>query len=234
MNRQSATLRAPPSNGPDDEATAPPIAHPPTARPRALASGNAWRTSAIDAGIIIAAAPPCTNRATTKANRFLSSRRAKINPEQAGLPAGGGSRRVPGLRREEVAVLAGVSTDWYICLEKGHIAGVSEDVLDAVARVLQLDEAEHEHLFNLARAVRPTRSPRRRTQPQLRPSLHRILDSMTGLAAFIRNARLDVLAINPLGKALYAPVFRSRRPRPARTEHCPLRLPGPSCPRLLP
>lgn len=138
---------------------------------------------------------------------FLSSRRAKINPEQVGLPAGGGTRRVPGLRREEVAVLAGVSTDWYIRLEKGHIAGVSEDVLDAVARALQLDEAEREHLFNLARAARPTRSPRRRTQPQLRPSLHRILDAMTGVAAFIRNARLDVLAINPLGKALYAPVF---------------------------
>ena len=138
---------------------------------------------------------------------FLSSRRAKISPEQAGLPAGGGTRRVPGLRREEVAVLAGVSTDWYIRLEKGHIAGVSEDVLDAVARALQLDEAEREHLFNLARAARPMRTPRRRSQPQLRPSLTRILDSMTGVAAFIRNARLDVLAINPLGKALYAPVF---------------------------
>lgn len=138
---------------------------------------------------------------------FLSSRRAKISPEQAGLPAGGSTRRVPGLRREEVAVLAGVSTDWYIRLEKGHIAGVSEDVLDAVARALQLDEAEREHLFNLARAARPMRTPRRRSQPQLRPSLTRILDSMTGVAAFIRNARLDVLAINPLGKALYAPVF---------------------------
>lgn len=138
---------------------------------------------------------------------FLSSRRAKISPEQAGLPAGGGTRRVPGLRREEVAVLAGVSTDWYIRLEKGHIAGVSEDVLDAVARALQLDEAEREHLFNLARAARPMRTPRRRSQPQLRPSLTRILDSMTGVAAFIRNARLDILAINPLGKALYAPVF---------------------------
>jgi transcriptional regulator with XRE-family HTH domain len=75
---------------------------------------------------------------------FLATRRAKISPAQVGLPAGG-ARRVPGLRREEVAVLAGVSTEWYVCLEKGHISGVSDDVLDAVARALQLDEAERLH-----------------------------------------------------------------------------------------
>ena len=90
---------------------------------------------------------------------FLASRRARITPEQAGLLPGGGRRRVPGLRREEVAVLAGVSTDWYTRLEKGHIAGVSEDVLEAVARALQLDEAERTYLFDLARAARPTRAP---------------------------------------------------------------------------
>jgi transcriptional regulator with XRE-family HTH domain len=100
------------------------------------------------------------NRAEIR--EFLATRRAKITPEQAGLPSGGGRRRVPGLRREEVAVLAGVSTRWYVRLEKGHIAGVSDDVLDAVARALQLDEAERNHLFNLARAAKPGRAPARR------------------------------------------------------------------------
>ena len=81
--------------------------------------------------------------------QFLAGRRAKVTPGQVGLPTGGGRRRVPGLRREEVAMLAGVSTDWYIRLEKGHITGVSAEVLDAVARALQLDEADRNYLFNL-------------------------------------------------------------------------------------
>jgi hypothetical protein len=114
---------------------------------------------------------------------------------------------VPGLRREEVAVLAGVSTDWYVRLEKGHISGVSVDVLDAVARALRLDEAERAYLFDLARAARLTRAPRRRTRNDVRPSLRRIVDSMVSAPAFVRNGRLDVLAINALGRALYAPVF---------------------------
>jgi len=114
---------------------------------------------------------------------------------------------VPGLRREEVAVLAGVSTEWYVRLEKGHISGVSAEVLDAVARALQLDEAERLHLSDLARAAKPSRSPRRRTQQTVRPSVLRILESMTSTPAFVRNGRLDVLAINPLGRALYSPVF---------------------------
>ncbi|HEY0817097.1 MAG TPA: helix-turn-helix transcriptional regulator [Pseudonocardia sp.] len=139
--------------------------------------------------------------------QFLASRRAKVTPDQVGLPAGGGKRRVPGLRREEVAVLAGVSTDWYVRLEKGHIAGVSLDVLDAVARALRLDEAERAHLFDLARAARPTRAPRRRAKSQVRPSIARIVDSMLTTPAFVRNGRLDVLAINDLGRALYAPMF---------------------------
>lgn len=138
---------------------------------------------------------------------FLATRRAKITPEQVGLPRGGGRRRVPGLRREEVAVLAGVSTDWYVRLEKGHITGVSYEVLDAVARALQLDEAERTHLFNLARAAKPAKAPRRRSKPEIRPSVQRILDSMTTTAAFVRNGRLDIVAANPLGRALYAPVF---------------------------
>jgi transcriptional regulator with XRE-family HTH domain len=145
------------------------------------------------------------NRAEIR--EFLTTRRAKITPVQAGLQAGGGRRRVPGLRREEVAVLAGVSTEWYVRLEKGHISGVSHEVLGAVARALQLDEAERLHLFDLARAARPSRSPRRRTRQAVRPSVLRILESMAGTPAFIRNGRLDVLAVNPLGRALYSPVF---------------------------
>jgi transcriptional regulator with XRE-family HTH domain len=145
------------------------------------------------------------NRAEIR--EFLTTRRAKITPVQAGLQAGGGRRRVPGLRREEVAVLAGVSTEWYVRLEKGHISGVSHEVLAAVARALQLDEAERLHLFDLARAARPSRSPRRRTRQAVRPSVLRILESMAGTPAFIRNGRLDVLAVNPLGRALYSPVF---------------------------
>ncbi len=145
------------------------------------------------------------NRAEIR--EFLTSRRAKVMPEQVGLPAGGGKRRVPGLRREEVAVLAGVSTDWYIKLEKGHINGVSADVLDAVARALQLDEAERAHLFDLARAARPDRTPSRRGRARVRPGVQRILDSMVTTPAFVRNGRLDLLAINALGRALFSPAF---------------------------
>jgi hypothetical protein len=146
------------------------------------------------------------NRAEIR--EFLVTRRAKITPVQAGLQPGGGRRRVPGLRREEVAVLAGVSTEWYVRLEKGHISGVSDEVLGAVASALQLDEAERLHLFDLARGARPSRPPRRRRARQVvRPSVLRMLESMAGTPAFIRNARLDVLAVNPLGRALYSPVF---------------------------
>ncbi len=137
---------------------------------------------------------------------FLATRRARLTPEQVGLPAGG-RRRVPGLRREEVAVLAGVSPDWYIRLEKGHINGVSEDVLNAVSRALQLTDVERQHLHNLARAAKPTRTPPRRVKPQIPPSMQRVLDSMTGTAAFIRTGRLDIVAGNALARALYSPVL---------------------------
>jgi transcriptional regulator with XRE-family HTH domain len=146
---------------------------------------------------------------------FLASRRARITPEQAGLLPGGGRRRVPGLRREEVAVLAGVSTDWYTRLEKGHITGVSEDVLEAVVRALQLDEAERTYLFDLARvAAKPTRTPQRRSKAHIQPRVQWMLDSMTGSAAFVANGRLDILATNTLGWALHSPMFDSPR-RPA-------------------
>lgn len=143
---------------------------------------------------------------------FLATRRAKITPQQAGLPAfGDGNRRVPGLRREEVALLAGVSIDYYARLERGQLAGASGEVLDAVCRALQLDEAERSHLHDLAAAQRrrPPRRAARRAKDTVPASLRRVLDSMTGSPAFIRNGRLDILAINPLGRALYAPLFTS-------------------------
>ncbi|TML15588.1 MAG: helix-turn-helix domain-containing protein [Actinobacteria bacterium] len=139
---------------------------------------------------------------------FLTSRRAKITPEQAGLRTFGGNRRVPGLRREEVALLAGVSVDYYTRLERGNAAGVSETVLEALARALQLDEAERAHLFDLARAAHPTTRTRRRpAQRRIRPSLQRVLDAITAAPALVRNGRLDVLAANPLGHALYSEMF---------------------------
>ncbi len=136
--------------------------------------------------------------------QFLTSRRARIAPEQAGLPAYGGNRRVPGLRREEVALLAGVSVDYYTRLERGNLNGVSETVLDALARALQLDEAERAHLFDLARAANPPpRTRRRPARQRVRPTVQRILDAMSGTPALVRNGRRDILAANRLGYALY-------------------------------
>jgi transcriptional regulator with XRE-family HTH domain len=136
----------------------------------------------------------------SEVREFLVSRRAKITPEQAGLPDYGGKRRVPGLRREEVALLAGVSIDYYVRMERGNLNGVSETVLEALARALQLDEAELAHLFDLARAASAPARPRRRgPQQRVRPSVQRVLDAMTGAAAYVRNGRLDVLA--PTGSA---------------------------------
>jgi transcriptional regulator with XRE-family HTH domain len=146
---------------------------------------------------------------------FLVTRRAKITPRQAGLQFYGGNRRVPGLRREEVAILAGVSADYYARLEKGNLSGVSDSVLEAIAGALQLDEAERIHLFNLARAANttPARAAQRRTPKQIRPAIQLILDGMTDTPAFVRNGRLDILAANTLGLALYSPAFASQ-PRP--------------------
>lgn len=139
---------------------------------------------------------------------FLTSRRAKITPEQAGLPWYGDNRRVPGLRREEVALLAGVSVDYYTRLERGNANGVSESVLAAIARALQLDEAERAHLFDLARATsRTPRTRRRPAQQRVRPSVQCILDAMTEAPAFVRNGRLDILAANRLGYALYSEMY---------------------------
>jgi transcriptional regulator with XRE-family HTH domain len=125
----------------------------------------------------------------------------------AGLSAFGANRRVTGLRREEVALLAGVSVDYYTRLERGNLNGVSASVLEALAGALQLDEAERAHLFDLAHAASATtRSPRQGNQ-RVRPGVQRILDAMTGVPAYVRNGRRDVLAANRLGYALYSEAF---------------------------
>lgn len=155
----------------------------------------------------------------TEIREFLSSRRARITPERAGLPAYGGNRRVKGLRREEVALLAGVSVDYYVRMERGGLTGASDGVLDAVAAALQLDEAERDHLFHLARRSGAPRGPRRRahrTAATVRPALLRVLDAVTDAPAWICNGRYDVLAMNRLAGALYSPVLADTR-RPANT-----------------
>ena len=140
---------------------------------------------------------------------FLATRRAKLSPQQAGVPLYGTRRRVPGLRREEVAQLAGLSTDYYTRIEKGNLRSASESVLEAIARALQLDDAEHAHLLDLARAARDGARPVRRRAPakQVRPSLQHLLDALTGGAAFVVNGRLDVLASNALYRSLMSDVF---------------------------
>ncbi|GIL26241.1 transcriptional regulator [Actinocatenispora comari] len=141
---------------------------------------------------------------------FLISRRERITPEQAGLPAYGGHRRVKGLRREEVALLAGVSVDYYVRMERGNLAGASDSVLDGVANALQLDEAEREHLFALARAAGPATNRRRRpVATTVRPVIQQVLDAISDAPAWVRNARHDILAMNPMARALYSPVLAS-------------------------
>lgn len=138
---------------------------------------------------------------------FLTTRRARITPEAAGLPTYGEQRRVPGLRRTEVAQLAGMSIEYYTRLERGNLAGVSEPVLNSLARALSLDDAEREHLFDLARAASTSaRTPRRTGSRAVRPSIYRILDALTA-PAYLRNRRFDILAANQLCFALYADVL---------------------------
>lgn len=150
------------------------------------------------------------------ASDFLRTRRERLTPELAGLPTWGERRRVKGLRREEVALLAGVSVEYYVRLERGNLAGASDSVLDSVATALQLDDAERAHLHDLSRMAgkRTTfvRSPRR----SVRPQVQWLLDSMKDTAAYVRNARMDVIAANELGRALYAPVFEMPKPNISR------------------
>jgi transcriptional regulator with XRE-family HTH domain len=154
------------------------------------------------------------NRAQVR--EFLISRRERISPAQAGLPAyGGGNRRVKGLRREEVALLAGVSIDYYVRMERGNLTGASEAVLDGIASALRLDEAERAHLFDLARAAQPAPPRQRRSKTSgVTDGIQQVLDAITDAPAWVRNARHDMLAANRLARALYAPVLADPR-RPA-------------------
>ena len=137
---------------------------------------------------------------------FLASRRAKVTPEQAGIPRYGRHRRVSGLRREEVALLANISVEYYTRLERGNGRGVSDEVLESVSRALQLDEAEHAHLLDLVRASGPGQRPRRRasTAQLVRPGIRRIVDAIAEIPAFVNNGRLDLLYLNDLAAALYS------------------------------
>ncbi|ANS78982.1 putative DNA-binding protein [Serinicoccus hydrothermalis] len=138
---------------------------------------------------------------------FLATRRARITPEQAGLPVYGAHRRVTGLRREEVALLAGISVEYYTRLERGNVGAVSDGVLEGLVHALQLDDAERDHLYRLVQTATTRRPSRRRPTPtRVRPTIQRMLDLMP-VPAYLRNGRFDVLASNELGRALYAPVY---------------------------
>lgn len=142
---------------------------------------------------------------------FLRTRRARITPAQAGLPTYGHERRrVTGLRREEVALLAGVSPQYYVRLERGDATGISEPIIDGVAHALQLDAAERAHLVDLLRTAGAPRRARRRTPtpPQrIRPVVQRLMDAMHGAPALVLNGRLEILGANALGRALFSPVY---------------------------
>ena len=144
--------------------------------------------------------------AKSEIREFLTSRRAKLTPDEVGLTSYG-PRRVPGLRREEVAVLAGVSVPYYTRLERGNLSGVSESVLEALARALQLDEAERAHLFDLARAAQPTTPAPTSEKERIRPSVQRMLDAITGAPAAVLNGRFDMLATNTLARGLYSELY---------------------------
>lgn len=145
--------------------------------------------------------------------QFLATRRARITPDQVGLATYGGLRRVPGLRRDEVAQLAGVSVDYYTRLERGNLSGVSDSVLGAIARALRLDEAERTHLFTLAHAAGPGRGRsqqqihRRPQQTPVRDSIRAVVDGLTDLPASVVDGRMSLVMTNLLGRALYAPLF---------------------------
>ncbi|MET7319628.1 helix-turn-helix transcriptional regulator [Streptomyces sp. NPDC005549] len=160
---------------------------------------------------------------------FLKSRRDRITPQQAGMPVFG-QRRVAGLRRGEVAMLAGVSVEYYTRLERGNLSGVSDHVLDAICKALRLDDTERDHLYTLARAANtgPPRTRRRNTRKQtVRPSVLRIIEGLQVQPAYVRNNRMDILAANPLGRALLHELFEQE---PANT--CRFVFLDPRAPRL--
>ncbi|MYV54600.1 helix-turn-helix transcriptional regulator [Streptomyces sp. SID3212] len=135
---------------------------------------------------------------------FLRARRDQVRPEQVGL-RDSGRRRVPGLRRDELAMLAGISTEYYTRLEQGRDQNPSAQVLDAVARALNLDDDARTHLHQLATPapVRP-RVPRR--PERVRPSMLQLIDSWQGTPAFVQGPHLDIMASNAIARAL-SPVF---------------------------
>jgi transcriptional regulator with XRE-family HTH domain len=147
---------------------------------------------------------------------FLTSRRARVKPEHVGLLPGT-NRRVPGLRRGEVAQLAGVSVEYYTRMERGDVGSVSESIVNAIAGALVLDEAERAHLFDLIRTLDSSAAqPRRRRGRSLtvRPSLQFVLDAIASGPAFVRNGRMDVLAGNRMWRALYADMYAAQGPQP--------------------
>jgi transcriptional regulator with XRE-family HTH domain len=155
--------------------------------------------------------------ATNDIRDFLTTRRARLTPQRAGLPDWGGRRRVPGLRREEVALLAGMSTEYYVRLERGNATGFSEAVLEGVSRALQLDDTERSHLYDLVRAANVgSHAPQKRptqSKTQVRPSLQQTIDAMSTVPVFVQNGRLDAVATNQLGNALFSEMFVDpRRP----------------------
>ncbi|KAA9163286.1 helix-turn-helix transcriptional regulator [Amycolatopsis acidicola] len=140
--------------------------------------------------------------------QFLTTRRARITPSEAGLPSFRGKRRVPGLRREEVALLAGISIEYYTRLERGHARGVSDEVIENVAAALQLNDIERAHFVELVRIANAVPGTRRATTPlRIRRTVRDLLEAMTGSAVFVRNARMDVLATSRLGRALYYQLY---------------------------
>lgn len=149
---------------------------------------------------------------------FLISRRANLTPADAGIPVVGGERRVPGLRREEVATLAGVSTDYYTRLERGGLQGASDSILNAIARALHLDDVEREHLFDLARTAPLASTAQHGEAPStsvVRESVQRVLDNMI-VPAVVIDADQSLIASNLAGRALFAPHFEAERPNLAR------------------
>jgi transcriptional regulator with XRE-family HTH domain len=146
---------------------------------------------------------------------YLTTRRARLTPQQAGLPDFGGRRRVPGLRREEVALLAGMSAEYYKRLERGNAGGVSESVIDGISRALQLDDAEHAHLHDLVRGANADSHPQRRRPARkldLSASLRQTIDAMSTVPVFVQQGRLDAVATNRLGHALFSVMLDDGRP----------------------
>lgn len=146
---------------------------------------------------------------TAEVRDFLRTRRERVTPADVGLPDFGGARRVKGLRREELALIAGMSVDYYIRLERGNLTGVSEAVLESLSRALRLDEFEHAHLFDLARLKNISATARKKPPTsRVRPTVQQMLDNMTA-PAWVRNGRSDFLAGNDAARALYSPMFIS-------------------------